>query len=64
MIDIKKMDKKFGDLYKALRQEGAESLVVPHPEVLGDNYEELVFNLNVIADSGKALVIVPTNERK
>lgn len=63
MLDITKMEKKFKGLYEALRSKDAEALVIHHPEVLGDDYEELVFNLNAIADSGKVLRIVPTDER-
>lgn len=35
----------------------ADAVVVDHPEVLGDNYEELVTNLGLLADSKLALLI-------
>ena len=57
------MEEKFKPLYQALEQNNAKILVIHHPEVLGDTYEELVYNLNKISDSGKQLSIVPTNQR-
>ena len=38
-------------------------MLVHHPEVLGDNYEEIVESLNRLADAKVSLVIVPRGER-
>lgn len=43
--------------------EDAEVVIIHHPEVLGDNYTELVENLNRIADSEKTLAIIPRSQR-
>ena len=43
--------------------ETKEELVVIHPEVTGDNYEEIVERLNRLADAGKQLAIVPRKEQ-
>lgn len=56
-------EEKFGEFNKMLKGD-AEVCIIHHPQVLGDNYEELVENLNRLADSGKSLVIVPEKERR
>lgn len=50
---------KFQEFNKLLKSD-ADIVVVDHPEVLGDNYEELVENLKRLGDSGKSLHIVPS----
>lgn len=57
-------DRKFADFIKMLAGTIDETIVVHHPEVLGDNHQELVESLNRLADAGKKLIIVPRNERK
>jgi predicted GTPase len=57
-------ERKFADFIKMLAEMIDETIVVHHPEVLGDNYEELVESLNRLADAGKKLIVVPRNERK
>ena len=47
---------KWDGLEKALGTD-ADVLLVSFPEVLGDNYTELVINLGRIAESGKSLGI-------
>lgn len=57
---------KFAGFDRALaaaKRKEFEVLVVQHPEVLGDTYKELVANLNLIADAGVSLYIVPRKER-
>ena len=39
-------------------------VLIHHPEVLGDNYLEIVEGLKRIADAGLKLAIVPRAERK
>lgn len=38
-------------------------VLVHHPEVLGDNYEEIVESLNRLADAKVSLAIIPRAER-
>lgn len=56
-------EKKFKEFNRLLTEANAEAVIVHHPEVLGDNYEELVENLNRLASSGKQLAIVPPGVR-
>ncbi len=48
---------KWDGLSKALDAD-ADLVAVSFPEVLGDNYTELVINLGRIAESGKSLAIM------
>jgi hypothetical protein len=45
------------------KRQGVEVIVVPHPEVLGDDYQEIVESLNRLAAARLALQIVPPDER-
>lgn len=56
-------ERKFADFIKMLAETIDETIVVHHPEVLGDNYEELVESLNRMADAGKKLIVVPRKTR-
>ena len=56
-------ESKFAEFLHLLRETKEEVVNVHHPEVLGDNYEELVESLNRLADAGTKLVAVPRNER-
>ena len=59
-------DEKFAGFNKMITEAKAgkvEVLMVHHPEVLGDNYVELVENLNRVSDAGLQLVILPRAER-
>jgi hypothetical protein len=40
-----------------------EIVVIHHPQVLGDTYDEIVESLNRLADAEKKLVIVPRKDR-
>ena len=42
---------------------GLQAVIVASPEVLGDNYEELVHNLNRLAEHNLMLQIVPPLHR-
>jgi hypothetical protein len=46
------------------KNRGADHILVHNPGVLGDNYEELVRNLNQIAEAGLSLQILPPSQRK
>jgi anaerobic glycerol-3-phosphate dehydrogenase len=54
----------FDRLCREARPSGAEAVLVTGPEVLGDDYAELVANLNKLADADLPLVIVPTLMRE
>jgi hypothetical protein len=45
------------------KQSGTDVVVIHSPEVLGDNYAELIESLNRIADAKLSLAIVPRSER-
>jgi len=40
-----------------------DAVIVASPQVLGDTYEELVANLNKLAEAELAVVIVPPSDR-
>jgi hypothetical protein len=50
-------------LCKDAKQSGAEVVVIHSPEVLGDNYDELIESLNRISDAKLSLTILPRSER-
>lgn len=57
---------KFAEFDKAMSQAKAnevDELRIHHPEVLGDDYEELVQNLSIVAEAKVALVLVPRASR-
>ena len=56
-------ERKFSDFIYLLQMTREELIVVHHPEVLGDTFDEIVESLNRLADAGKKLVIVPKSER-
>lgn len=57
-------EQKFADFLRLLEETQEEAVLVHHPEVLGDNYEEIVESLNRLADAKKHLVILPRSERQ
>lgn len=57
---------KFAELDRLIencRKDKIEILVIHHPQVLGDDYIELVTNLDKLAAAGLALKIVSPAER-
>jgi len=59
-------EEKFRDFITLLaeaRGQGASTVVVQRPEVLGDTYEEIVESLNRVAVAGLTLTVVPPSER-
>jgi len=56
-------ERKFADLIRLLAESKEEVVIVHHPQVLGDTFDELVESLNRLADSGKHLTIVPRKDR-
>jgi SOS-response transcriptional repressor LexA len=59
-------EEKFRDFITLLaeaRGQGASTVVVQRPEVLGETYEEIVESLNRVAVAGLTLTVVPPSER-
>jgi Mrp family chromosome partitioning ATPase len=58
-------DQKFDSFLRMIAEakEKVDVVVIHHPEVLGDNYEEMVESLNRIADAELQLVMVPRKDR-
>jgi hypothetical protein len=55
-------EEKFKEFNKMLGTD-AWVVIIHHPQVLGDDYGELIENLNRLADCGKSLAIIPRKER-
>ena len=56
------MDQKFADFDRMLteaKRSGVKMVLVPSPQTLGDNYEELIRNLTKLQEAELTLVIVP-----
>jgi hypothetical protein len=45
------------------KRDQVDAIVIHSPQMLGDNYDELVNSLNRIADAGLKLVVVPPAKR-
>ena len=56
-------ERKFSDFIKLLQETEEEVVMIHHPEVIGDTYDEIIESLNRIADAKKHLLIVPKKER-
>ena len=56
-------ERKFSDFIKLLQETKEEVVMIHHPEVIGDTYDEIMESLNRIADAKKQLLIVPRKER-
>jgi hypothetical protein len=53
-------DKKFASLItmcEKAKQDNIPNIVISHPQVLGDNYEEIIESLARLADTGLSLQI-------
>lgn len=50
-------------LIREAKSSGVDSLIVATPQSLGDNYEEMISNLDKIAAAELALIIVPPDQR-
>jgi hypothetical protein len=56
--------KSFLQMIEDVKKSNEEDiLVIHHPEVIGDNYEEIIKNLDLIAEARMKLCIVPTSMR-
>jgi hypothetical protein len=59
-------EKKFESFIKLCadaKKGGVDVVVVHHPQVIGDNYEEMVESLNRLADADLSLHILPKSKR-
>ena len=56
-------EQKFADFIKLLADAPEDLVVIHHPGVLGDTYEEIIRSLNEMADAEKHLAILPRKER-
>lgn len=56
---------KFIELCKQIKQNwpGVDHVIIHHPAVLGDNYEEIITNLDLLAESELKLLIVLPSEK-
>lgn len=58
---------KFAELLQMIaesKEKGIDGISIENPEVLGDDYAELVESLNRLADAGLALMIAPRDQRE
>jgi len=55
-------EQKFADFIRLLATSPEEVVLISHPQVIGDNYDEIVESLNRIADAGKTLAIVQSRK--
>jgi hypothetical protein len=61
------MEKKFADfdlLIAESKKNGVKAVLVPTPQTLGDNYDELIRNLTKLQQAELSLVIVPQTKKK
>jgi len=59
-------DEKFKGFNKLLaesKKKRVKKVIIHHPEVLGDDYDEIVENLNRLSDAELELCIVPRSQR-
>lgn len=53
-------EQKFADFIRMcteLKSQSVQTVLVQHPQILGDNYDELIESLSQLADAGLALQI-------
>ena len=66
MLDRRSYETKFASfigMCAEAKAKGLEGVVIHHPQVLGDNYDEMVESLNRLADAELHLAIVPRTGR-
>ena len=59
-------EKKFAEFLRMCDEAKSGNLdvvMIHHPQVLGDDYVEMVESLNRLADAGLSLTIIPRAER-
>jgi len=45
------------------KESGVDTVIIHHPEVLGDNYAEVIESLNRLATADLSLRVVPPDQR-
>ena len=55
--------KEFIRMCAEAQTKGVDTVLVHHPETLGDNYSEMIESLNRLSAAGLKLLIIPPNER-
>ncbi len=55
--------KSFIEMCAKAKVDGIDVVDIHHPEVLGDNYSEIVESLNRLSAAGLKLLITPPDER-
>ena len=70
IFDEIEFNEKFIEFYRMINayieipeDERPQHILIHHPEVIGDNYKEIVDNLNLISATGASLLIIPPNSR-
>ena len=61
------MERKFADFDKMVaeaKRNGVKAVLVPSPQTLGDNYDELIRNLTKLQEAELSLMIVPVPKPK
>jgi hypothetical protein len=56
-------EQKFQDFIRMCKTAPEDVILIHHPQVIGDNYEEIVESLNRLSDAGKKLEITPRKRR-
>jgi hypothetical protein len=56
-------EKKFSDFIRLLAESKEQQIMIHHPQVLGDDYQEIVESLDRLSLAGKSLMIVPKKDR-
>lgn len=59
-------DTKFAELIEMCakaKHDNLDAVIIHHPQVLGDNYDEMVESMNRISDAGLRIQILPRSER-
>lgn len=55
--------KNFIEMCAQAKAQGIDAVIIHHPEVLGDNYSEIVESLNRLSAAELKLLIVPPDQR-
>jgi len=54
---------QFIKMCESAKQRGADGVLVHHPQVLGDTYDEICESLDRLADGGLSLRVLPRSAR-
>ncbi|MGB6065984.1 MAG: hypothetical protein WBG50_14385 [Desulfomonilaceae bacterium] len=62
-LDYETKFQTFIQMCSEAKRNGVDTVIVHHPEVLGDDYAEIVESLNRLAAADLSLKIVPPGQR-